>query len=90
MKRTILVGVNEAGRRVGRYHWRTKVPDEVVNRIRELREDDGLSYGRIAVLVGLPKRYVAKVCTYQIRGQVPVDWIRLEVLHVQPSKPGSS
>ena len=79
MKRFVLVGVNESGRKVGQYHHRTKVPDEVIQRIRHLREDEGWSYGRLALLLHLPKRYIAKVCTYQIRGQVPVDFVRMEV-----------
>ena len=83
VKRYVLVGVNEAGRKVGQYHHRTKVPDETIQRIRELREDEGYSYGRIALLLHLPKRYIAKVCTYQIRGQVPIDFVRIEVPHGQ-------
>ena len=78
--RAILVGVNEDGRRVGQYHHRTKVPDAVINQIRELREERNLSFGKIASIVGLPRRYVAKVAKYEIRAQIPVDWVQV-VIH---------
>ena len=75
---TRLVGLNEHGLPVGETHHRARVPDLVVNRIRELHEEENLGYRRIAKLVGLSRSFVRKICLYQRRAQFPTQWKRVE------------
>ena len=75
---TKLVGLNEYGCPVGETHHRARVPDRVVNQIRELHEEENLGYRRFAKLVNLSRSFVRKVCLYQRRAQFPVQWKRVE------------
>jgi hypothetical protein len=67
MKR--LVGVNDAGLRVGEDHQRAKLTDEEVERMRTLHEKEHIGYGRLARMFELSKRTVAKICRYEMRNQ---------------------
>lgn len=72
-----LVALNERGLRIGATHHNAKVPDEIVNRIRDLHEDHGIGYRRLARMFNLKRAFIQKVCTYRIRAQVPASWKRV-------------
>lgn len=71
------VALNEDGRPIGQYHHNATVPEVLVSRCRDLREEQGLSYGAIARMLGLKRSYVQKVCNYEIRAQQAHGWKRL-------------
>lgn len=70
----IMVAINERGCRIGATHHNAKVPDEIVNRIRDLHEDQGVGYRRLAKMFNLKRAFVQKVCKYRIRAQVAAAW----------------
>jgi predicted DNA-binding protein (UPF0251 family) len=72
------VGVNELGRRVGQDHQNAKLTDREVEMIRTLHSE-GMGYKCLAEKFGVAKSTVASICKYQRRGQVPVEWVRVEV-----------
>jgi transposase len=76
--KTMIVAVNEFGYRIGSPHHNCTVSDEVIDKIRDLHEDDGMSYGKIAKLLDLSKNFVAKVCRYERRAQTPDRWKRVK------------
>jgi hypothetical protein len=64
-----IVGVNEAGLRVGEDHPRAKLTDEEVERMRAMHEQEHIGYRRLAKMFELSKRTVAKICRYEMRNQ---------------------
>ncbi len=73
-----LIPVNERGFRIGEGHPKVTLSDEVIDRIRELHEDEGKSYGYIALRLNISKVYVQMICTYRRRAQTPERWVRVE------------
>ena len=73
-----VVAVNENGRRVGETHHNARVPDAVVNQIRDLHENQQISYKKLAEMFDLRPDYVARVCRYERRAQQPHSWKKLE------------
>lgn len=63
------VAVNEAGLRIGEDHPNAKLTDGEVELIRQMHEDDGLSYEALAEKFEVSKGAVAKICRYERRGQ---------------------
>jgi DNA invertase Pin-like site-specific DNA recombinase len=76
--KTMMVGVNDLGYRIGTSHHNCRVSDETIDKIRELHEDENKSYRQIAKLLGLSKDFVAKVCRYERRAQTPERWKRVK------------
>jgi hypothetical protein len=76
--KTMIVAVNEFGYRIGSSHHNCTVSDEVIDKIRDLHEDESMSYGKIAKLLNLSKNFVAKVCRYERRAQTPDRWKRVK------------
>lgn len=72
------VPVNDRGIRIGQYHHRSTIPDEIVDQMRDLHEIRGLSYGQLAMKFKLKYHYVKKICLYQRRVQIPHDWKRVD------------
>jgi len=70
-----MIPVNEFGRRIGEGHPKAKLPDIVVNRIRDMHELEGLGYRKIARMLNIPRSTVQKICNYTRRAQIPFDWI---------------
>ena len=68
------VAVNERGNRIGFSHHNARIPDEVVNRIRDLHERDGIGYRRLAAMFRLNLSTVKKLARYERRGQIPARW----------------
>ena len=69
--RRYIVGVNDIGRRVGEDHHRSRLSDQAVDQIRQLR-DRGESFGRLARKFGVGKSTVRDICTCRIRAQLMV------------------
>lgn len=65
------VALNENGRRIGEDHHRAKFTDEQVDRIRDLREDHGLTYVQLASLFQSNKATIQSICQYRTRAQTP-------------------
>jgi ribosome-binding protein aMBF1 (putative translation factor) len=72
------VAINEHGRRIGETHHNARIPDSIIDRIRERREDDGITYRALAQELNLSINTIGKILTYQRRAQTPVAWKRLE------------
>jgi hypothetical protein len=75
---THIVAINETGHRIGSSHHNSTISDEIVDKVRDMHEDDGVSYGKIAKLIGLTKSFVAKICRYERRAQTPDKWKRVK------------
>ena len=73
-----VVSLNEKGRRVGESHQNAKLSDAQVDQIREMREDQGMSYSALAKAFGVPKSTVADICKYRRRAQTPARWKTLK------------
>lgn len=65
----LFIGVNDAGRRVGESHHRTKISSQAVDQIRQLRER-GESFGSLGRIFGIGKSTVRDICTCRIRAQM--------------------
>lgn len=72
--RRVVVAVNAQGYRIGSSHHNAKIPDEIIDQIRDLHEEGKLSYGKLAVLFNIHKSVIAKICTYERRAQTPDRW----------------
>ena len=70
----MMVGVNEQGYRVGEHHHNARLSNEIVDKIREMHEDEGIGYRRIAKIMGISRHVIAKICRYERRAQTPERW----------------
>ncbi len=73
---TRLAAYGENGRRVGESHHNATIPEATVKEIRDLHEELGWGYRRIAKHLGLRWTTVAKICRYQRRASLPAEWKR--------------
>lgn len=71
------IPVNEKGRRIGQYHPRSTVSDEMVEQMREMHEERGKSYGQIALKFKKSINTVKKICRYERRAETPARWKRV-------------
>jgi len=71
------VPVNERGIRIGQYHHRSTISDEIVDQMRDLHEIRGLSYGQLAIKFKISYNTIAKICRYERRAQIPDRWKRV-------------
>jgi len=69
-----LVGMNDRGVAIGQYHPRAKYSDEMIDQIREMREDQGLTWREIVSRTGVSMRMVRDVCAYVYRAQTYTNW----------------
>lgn len=74
-----LVAVNERGHPIGEFHHNARLSDAQVDRIRELHEDEGLGYKRIAKLLGISRNTVHGICVYKRRAESIAGWKKLSV-----------
>jgi hypothetical protein len=65
------VAVNELGYRIGSSHQNATIPDHIVDDIRDMHEDQGIGYRKLAIVFGLTRGTIAKICTYERRAQTP-------------------
>ena len=68
------MGTNDRGVAIGQYHPRAKYPDELIDQIREMREDHKLTTREIAARTGVSRRMVRDVCAYVYRAQTYTRW----------------
>ena len=73
-KRFIEVAVNEIGYRIGVSHHNCKIPDDIVNKIRDMHEEQLIGYRKLAKIFGLKRSYIQKICNYERRAQTPDRW----------------
>lgn len=78
-KRVVIIALNEQGYRIGISHHNARIPQEVVDQIRDLREDDGKTYEELGRMFGLSKSVVQKICNYERRAQTPDRWKRVVI-----------
>ena len=71
-----LVGVNEKGYRIGQNHPGAKLTDHEVDLLRTMREQENLSYRKLAVVFGMSVSCVRRICRYQLRAQTPMRYVR--------------
>lgn len=79
-KRIVIVTVNELGYRIGASHHNARIPQEVVDQLRDLHEDESIGYRRLAKMFNLSRSVVQKICNYERRAQTPDRWKRV-VIH---------
>lgn len=72
--RRIVVTINEKGYRIGLSHHRAFIEDQVIDAIRDLHEENGLTYGQLSIQFNLSRGTIAKICRYERRAQTPHDW----------------
>jgi len=75
--KSMIVAVNDKGYRIGSSHHNSRISDEMVDKIREMREDLCMKYLEIALALNLTKSVVAKICQYERRAQTPYRWKRI-------------
>jgi len=73
-----LVAVNEAGLRIGQCHHRAVLTDAEVDVVRDLHENDGLTYKELAEKFEVSKWAIGRICRYERRGQTPANWKKIE------------
>jgi len=73
-KKRKIIAVNELGYRIGSSHHNSSISDEVVDQIRDLHEEAGIGYRRLAQKFGLTRSAVQKICQYERRAQTPDRW----------------
>lgn len=72
--RATVIAVNENGYRIGASHHNARIPDDVIDKIRDLHEDQQIGYRRLAKMFNLPRSCVQKICNYERRAQTPDRW----------------
>lgn len=101
-RRVVILAFNEQGNRVGETHHNARIPDEIVDRIRERHEDDSPQpirwggngavrtlrpgYRTLAREFGLSIWTVRNILTYQRRAQTPTRYKRVTIA-VMPVTP---
>lgn len=80
------VATNDRGLRVGIYHPNCKYTDQVVDQLREMHEDLGMTYKKISEVTGIPRHTVRRICSYQRRAQAYDKWKKIEVVAPEPEK----
>lgn len=74
----ITVGVNEKGVRVGEDHQRATLTDHDVELMRQLHEQDGIGYKRLAKMFEVSVRNVRDIVNYKRRVTAPTAWKTVE------------
>ena len=80
------VATNDRGMRIGESHHNCKIKDCVVDRIREMHEDEGIGYRTIAKVLGLSRHTVRDICRYTRRAQTIEKWKKVVEVgaHAEP------
>jgi len=74
-----LVTTNDRGLRIGESHQNAKYPDSVVDRIREMHEDEGVPAIEVSKIMGIPYRTVRSILDYERRAQTASGWKSVSV-----------
>jgi hypothetical protein len=75
-KEAQVIALNEHGHRIGETHHNATIPEETVQRLRYLHEEEGIGYRRLAKMFNLRRDTVIKICRYERRGQIAHAWRR--------------
>lgn len=78
-RRILIIAVNENGYRIGVSHHNARISQEIVDQMRDLHEDEGIGYRRLAKLFNLSRSVVQKICSYERRAQTPDRWKRVVI-----------
>lgn len=70
----VLIGVNEAGRRVGEDHHRAMLTDNEVGLLLELHEEHNWGYRRLSAKFDISRNAVKKICKGESRCQRATKW----------------
>lgn len=68
------VQINERGYRIGISHHNATVPDQVVDKIRDMHEDELIGYRKLSKIFNLSRSYIQKICNYERRAQTTYSW----------------
>lgn len=74
------VATNDRGLRIGESHPNCKYTDQVVDQLREMHEDFGMTYKKISETTGIPRHTVRRICSYERRAQTYEKWKKVEVV----------
>ena len=78
IKKRMIVGINDQGKRVGEGHHRAKLTDHEIELIRWLY-DDGMSISEIARKFEIPKSHCWDICHYTVRCQTVSRFKEIEI-----------
>lgn len=70
----ITVGVNEKGARVGEDHPRATLTDHDVELMRQMHEQEGIGYKRLAKMFDTSVAQARNICLYRQRAQTASSW----------------
>lgn len=76
-RKVTIIAVNEQGYRIGLSHHNARISNEIVDQMRDLHEDEGIGYRRLAKMFNLSRSVVQKICNYERRAQTPDRWKRI-------------
>jgi DNA invertase Pin-like site-specific DNA recombinase len=72
-----VIGMNENGYRIGMSHQNCTISQEIVDKMRDMHEDEMVGYRRLSAIFGIRRSTVQKICKYYIRAQTPSKWRRI-------------
>ena len=72
-----VIGMNENGYRIGMSHQNCTISQEIVDKMRDMHEDEMVGYRRLSAIFGIRRSTVQKICKYYIRAQTPYKWRRI-------------
>jgi DNA invertase Pin-like site-specific DNA recombinase len=76
-RRVQFVAVNEQGYRIGSSHHNARLSDEVIDKIRDMHEDQEIGYRKLAKIFDIPLSTIKKICKYERRAQTPDRWKKI-------------
>jgi hypothetical protein len=77
----IFVGLSEYGKRIGETHPNARIPDVIVERIRDRHEYDRWGYVSLSREFGIALTTVRKICTYERRAGRVERWKKIKVIN---------
>lgn len=79
-QKRVILELNENGFRINDSHQFSKISNADVQKIRDLHEDEGLSYDKIAKLFNISKGHIGKICRYEVRAQTPMNYKTIRLI----------
>ena len=74
-----LIPINDLGHRIGEHHQKAKLSDQDVEWIRQLHEEHGISYPKLAAKFEISERMIGCICRYERRNQHVAGFKTIEV-----------
>ena len=75
--RVHFVAVNEQGYRIGSSHHNARLPDDVIDKIRDMHEDNEIGYRKLSKIFNIPLSTIKKICKYERRAQTIDRWKKI-------------